>query len=279
MSALATATEIAPGWYPDPLGTTSHRWWDGTTWTAQTHDAVPTRASVDALPSRRQIHARLDSAPSSAEPDASWSDPPTEPPASTTWMPVIAPEPARVSSRAVFDARSRAAEPVTLLTPRPAHNPAANRALATALIGAVVTVVLLVMHIGLQFRGISGLIGVGLAIHAMVIAYRAGTGWVRAITAFVISIVITVIGAASLLAFLASGSVLASGGTFSHVVADTMRTTDHATSVVCPATASATPDTTFTCVETMQDGSSVNAVVKVASPTAVTWQRLESTSS
>lgn len=33
----ATATTAAPGWYPDPYGQSSQRYWDGANWTAQAH--------------------------------------------------------------------------------------------------------------------------------------------------------------------------------------------------------------------------------------------------
>src|SRR4051794_33760033 len=30
-----------PGWYPDPYGTTTHRWWDGYTWTEHARSHLP----------------------------------------------------------------------------------------------------------------------------------------------------------------------------------------------------------------------------------------------
>jgi hypothetical protein len=34
-------TQYAPGWYPDPSGSSDHRWFDGVQWTATTAPAPP----------------------------------------------------------------------------------------------------------------------------------------------------------------------------------------------------------------------------------------------
>ena len=36
----APSAQPAPGWYPDPSGEALQRWWDGSSWTAQTHRPV-----------------------------------------------------------------------------------------------------------------------------------------------------------------------------------------------------------------------------------------------
>lgn len=40
MSAASVLTLPAPGWYPDPAGVATFRWWDGADWTEGTHDGV-----------------------------------------------------------------------------------------------------------------------------------------------------------------------------------------------------------------------------------------------
>lgn len=80
-----TATPVAAaGWYADPVGMAPLRWWDGSAWTAETRHPAPVivvhpsraeelavRAEAmqrrevpsETLPSRRQVHARLEDAP------------------------------------------------------------------------------------------------------------------------------------------------------------------------------------------------------------------------
>jgi len=36
-SPVSVLTAPAPGWYPDPTGAATYRWWDGEEWTAGTH--------------------------------------------------------------------------------------------------------------------------------------------------------------------------------------------------------------------------------------------------
>lgn len=55
------------GWYEDPVGRAPLRWWDGAGWTQETRHQppeppAPTAASNESLPSRRQVHGRLDDA-------------------------------------------------------------------------------------------------------------------------------------------------------------------------------------------------------------------------
>lgn len=38
----------APGWYADPPGTTTMRWWDGERWTEQTHDTAAHAGAAEA---------------------------------------------------------------------------------------------------------------------------------------------------------------------------------------------------------------------------------------
>ena len=40
------STPPAPGWYPDPQGTGTYRWWDGTRWTDALSSAIPPAATV-----------------------------------------------------------------------------------------------------------------------------------------------------------------------------------------------------------------------------------------
>lgn len=37
---MTVLTVPDPGWYPDPLRESAYRWWDGGTWTVQTHEEV-----------------------------------------------------------------------------------------------------------------------------------------------------------------------------------------------------------------------------------------------
>ena len=37
---------VAPGWYPDPQGTASYRFWDGTRWTDALSSAIPPASSA-----------------------------------------------------------------------------------------------------------------------------------------------------------------------------------------------------------------------------------------
>jgi Protein of unknown function (DUF2510)/Domain of unknown function (DUF4190) len=52
MESTADASDTAamppPGWYPDPLGESSLRWWDGTAWTGHTHVDVEVEAAPSA---------------------------------------------------------------------------------------------------------------------------------------------------------------------------------------------------------------------------------------
>lgn len=42
MSAFPSVLTLpVPGWYPDPVGAATYRWWDGDTWTEGTHAAPP----------------------------------------------------------------------------------------------------------------------------------------------------------------------------------------------------------------------------------------------
>jgi hypothetical protein len=38
--AVQVLTLPAPGWYPDPAGAATYRWWDGETWTEGTHQGI-----------------------------------------------------------------------------------------------------------------------------------------------------------------------------------------------------------------------------------------------
>lgn len=38
MSMTSVLTLPAPGWYPDPVGAATYRWWDGSRWTEGTHE-------------------------------------------------------------------------------------------------------------------------------------------------------------------------------------------------------------------------------------------------
>jgi hypothetical protein len=316
-----TGTTIPAGWYPDPLGTTAERWWDGSGWTAEERapepvvEAVRASAPVSGLPSRREVHARLASAPGDAPIDVAEAAPiaeaasavapvehtpaapetpadvavPVEPAApvgSATMSPALlaaalaVPAPAARRPAAATPAPGPSlagvrgptrivAPPYQPVAATPTTNPAAARALVTAILAVATTVIMVVLHVGLQFRGISGAIGIVFAIQAMVAAHRSGIGWVRAVIALVISTIIGIIGVVSLLASLAGGVL---GQDFATRIADEIRITDHAATVVCPATATPATGATFSCTETMPDGSAGSAVVTMTSPTSFSWR-------
>ncbi len=106
MSDLMLTAPVA-GWYPDPVSDELLRWWDGAGWQEQTQPrpAVEERAAahvgeplpsfaesryaVTELPSRRQVHVRLDEAAAGSVAEASIAVAPLviAPVAAETWRP------------------------------------------------------------------------------------------------------------------------------------------------------------------------------------------------
>src|SRR5689334_10078859 len=129
MSTTTNGTGVPAGWYPDPIGAASHRWWDGAAWTPaaqnRTEPKVPlveepvaeeSPAESAPLRSGGEVHARLGREPHAGLDVA--ARPATAPAAdfapSTPNIPNI---PAAIPF-------------LPAVTPPPPGNPAANRALA-----------------------------------------------------------------------------------------------------------------------------------------------------
>ncbi|RSN70679.1 DUF2510 domain-containing protein [Actinomadura sp. WAC 06369] len=70
MSSLRTESALSqPGWYPDPYGTGSLRWWDGRNWSDRLNPepAAPGRAPLPRRrPSDAAVHADPRTAPQAA---------------------------------------------------------------------------------------------------------------------------------------------------------------------------------------------------------------------
>jgi hypothetical protein len=90
---VTTTTPVA-GWYPDPLGATEHRYWDGSAWTEQTAPAVavapaapePTQpaltqpAQTQPVPARPMSFQPMPFQAVAPQPQPGWADgPPTAP--------------------------------------------------------------------------------------------------------------------------------------------------------------------------------------------------------
>lgn len=102
---MSVLTMPAAGWYPDPAGAATFRWWDGTTWTGGTHAGEgqsghgQTEGQTGAVP--EQLFADLPAAPPApAAPAAPASVAPVPPPrgfvqpSKTRWSSLLAAFPA-----------------------------------------------------------------------------------------------------------------------------------------------------------------------------------------
>lgn len=112
MSAASVLTLPVPGWYPDPAGAATYRWWDGAGWTEGTHDgAVPDAPAAPAavtLPSEPVAFPPI--APEAIAPEPAEPEP-------------VAFEPV-VFEAAVFEPAPRPTAPAPASAPAPDSAPA-----------------------------------------------------------------------------------------------------------------------------------------------------------
>lgn len=140
------APAAPPGWYGDPWGLATHRWWDGTQWTGHVAPAL----SAAPAPGNPWLHA---GAPGWASPWAYTHDGPTQ--RMVTWAkaafvafamtiaaaPLVA-WPELTWVRHIFDAFRDYSGPGTPTLPQPPASLAANSVLGALEIGALVLIVL-----------------------------------------------------------------------------------------------------------------------------------------
>ena len=123
--SLSVLLSPAPGWYPDPAGAATYRWWDGDAWTEGTHAGPAAEpAVVAAEPLVREPVVRE---PVAFAPIPLFADP--EPAASA---PAPAAGPAPASTPAFAATPAPAAAPMTAPGPATASAPVVRRGVSPA---------------------------------------------------------------------------------------------------------------------------------------------------
>jgi hypothetical protein len=307
MSAVAS-TGVPAGWHPDPMGSGAQRWWDGARWTAHTRlvevappappiaSAVSASAATAELPSRRAVHARLTEAAPAPAPSAPAPAPAPAPaalPAPTSHVvstvpPVPPPPPAVLAERAWLETVARAtpaylpdrgpaAVPVTWtsLPPLPERNTLAWAALISVIVTPVVSIGLGAAHVPNIVVIALGIVPLVLSILGLRRGIATRVGIVPAAIALGLVVLEFVLGVVvAVVAVVAVMNGVGGGRSFARDVADELRISDHASSVVCPPSASPGAGSRFTCSETMPDGSVWSAYVTVDSDSAFGWSRV-----
>jgi hypothetical protein len=84
--SMSVLTVPDAGWYPDPVRESAYRWWDGSTWTVQTHEEVAAEPAFEPAPVLMPLNLFapapvLEIAPPAPRPDARR--------AKTRWIPLL----------------------------------------------------------------------------------------------------------------------------------------------------------------------------------------------